>query len=204
MSEEENVMSLDELDARSRSASKKKILKTAEPQAATYSESKAPAQVPEPKEIAASVPQSLEELPVQPKNIGGRPKKEIASDDITSKDIEVMTLMACGMDKTAVANIAGINRTQLYRLLDSDRAQRFMSASKKRIEVCAALAAEIIHSELVKGNVEVAMQVAKGLNLLKQSVNSPDKKKERTTAEEIVEGDRKTRRVIRETEVDSD
>lgn len=144
----------------------------------------------------------IEELPMVEASKGGGHLKKNDDDDLSKKDLEVLSLLACGIEKTTTANIAGVSRSGIYKLLDSGRVERLTKGAKKRLAALAPLAVEIIHSELVKGNVEVAQQVLKGLAIMKTSVNSSDgKTKVTSVAEEIVENDGKTtKRVIRSQE----
>lgn len=186
MSEDSNEINIDELDQRARKSHKLptvKFEKTAE-------------EKPEEQPLV-----KMEDAPVQIKNPGGRPAKVHTDDELTERDFQIMTLVASGMAKETVAQIAGIDRKTLYKLLDSESMQRLQKAARKRLESVANLATDIIHNELAKGNVEVAMQVLKGLNVMKQSVNQKEKTKEKTTAEEIVDsGGKRTRRIIKEQE----
>ena len=182
--EEKQAVSLSELEAKARKA----LAKKAKPAA----QSKA-----EPEKTAIT---PVEELPVQEVSKGGGHLKKKDSEELSEKDIQVLTMLACGVEKTVAANIAGVDRKTIYRLLDSERVDRMTKAAKKRLTALAPLAVEIIHSELVKGNVEVAQQVLKGLAIMRTSVNNKDASvKERSIAEEILENDgRVTRRVTKE------
>jgi len=142
----------------------------------------------------------VEELPMVPASKGGGHLKKKDSDELSSRDLQVLSMLACGIEKTVAANIAGIDRKTIYNLLDTDRVERMTKGAKKRLAALAPLAVEIIHSELVKGNVEVAQQVLKGLAIMKTSVNSGNSNvKERSIAEEIVENDGKvTRKITKE------
>ena len=185
--ENKNEVSLAELEQRARDFSVRK--------------SKAPEKTEEPKveETTEIVP--IEELPVLDKNPGGRPAKSMDKNDLSDKDVQIMTLLACGIEKTVIASIAGVDRRTLYRLLDSERVQRFTEGARKRVASLAPLAAEILHAELLKGNVEVAKSILKGLSIMKTSVNQKQGEKEKTTAEEIIDSTgRTTRRIIKETE----
>lgn len=145
----------------------------------------------------------IEDLPMV-ESRGGRHLEKAPSEELTPKDMEVMTLLACGVEKTVIANLIGVDRRTIHKMLSTERVCRFLGGAKKRLSALAPLAVEIIHSELVKGNVGVAEKVLKGLALLKNSANHPDSRlKERSTAEEIVDREGKTtRRVTKEREID--
>ena len=156
--------------------------------------------------LALALAATVEDAKIQEKNPGGRPEKVKDEDALTNKDLEIMALLAAGCSQEVAAGLAGIDRKTIHRNLDSGRLRRFTKAARERVESIAVIAADIIHAELKKGNVEVAMQVLKGLNIMKLSVNAPkEKTKERSIAEETVDNEgRTTRRVIREREVEGD
>lgn len=144
----------------------------------------------------------VEELPVIEKSKGGGHLKSEKTDDLNTKDLDILAMLALGADKTTVAALMNIDRKTIYRLLDSDRVERLTKGARKLLSSLAPLAVEIVHAELVKGNVEVAQAVLKGLNIMRQSVNSGEAKlKVSTVAEEIVDNDGKTtKRIIRSRE----
>lgn len=195
MEEENPTISLAALEAQARAAVDKKnkakdVLKTP-----LQPESTSEQTVPEEGTI---VP--VEELPMVPASKGGGHLKKKDSDALSARDLQILSMLACGIEKTVAANIAGIDRKTIYNLLDTERVERMTKGAKKRLAALAPLAVEIIHSELVKGNVEVAQQVLKGLAIMKTSVNSGNSNvKERSIAEEIVENDGKvTRKITKE------
>jgi len=151
-------------------------------------------------EVGTLVP--IEELPMVEESKGGGHLKKTDGEDLSKKDLEILALLACGTEKTVTASLAGIDRRTIYKLLDSDRVERLTKGAKKRLASLAPLAVEIIHAELVKGNVEVAQQVLKGLAIMKTSVNNNSgKEKVTSVAEEIIEdGGKTTKRVIRSRE----
>jgi hypothetical protein len=198
--DESNVISLAALESQARAAIEKKNSKAkekvvSEPETLLQPVESAPEQ-PVTTEI---VP--VEELPIVEVSKGGGHLKKQDSDELSKKDLEVLSMLACGIEKTVAANIAGIDRSTVHRLLNTERVERLTKGAKKRLAALAPLAVEIIHSELVKGNVEVAQQVLKGLAIMKTSVNGgASNVKERSCAEEIIENDGKvTRRVTKET-----
>ena len=144
----------------------------------------------------------VEELPVLEKSKGGGHLKKESSEELNAKDLDILSMLALGADKTTVAALMNIDRKTIYRLLDSDRVERLTKGARKLLSSLAPLAVEIVHAELVKGNVEVAQAVLKGLNIMRQSVNSGEAKlKLSTVAEEIVENDgRTTKRIIKSRE----
>lgn len=106
------------------------------------------------------------------------------------------------MSTAATANLVGVDPKTIYRLLDSGRVKRLTIAARRRLSALAPLAVEIIHSELVKGNTQIAGEVLRGLSIMRTSVNDPaNKVKQRSIAEEIVDtgsGQRTTRRTVDE------
>lgn len=186
MSDEVQI-SLSELEAQARAAIARKDQVKSEPVPVAQEETVSTELVP------------VEELPLVEKSKGGGHLKKADGDDLSAKDLEILALLACGTEKTVTASLAGIDRRTIYRLLDSERVERLTKGAKKRLASLAPLAVEIIHAELVKGNIEVAQSVLKGLAIMKTSVNTNSgKEKVTSVAEEIVENDGKTtKRVIR-------
>lgn len=195
--ESENTVSLKDLENQARAAIDKKTKVTSLPAPA---EIEVVAEVIQEKVKTALVP--VEEMPMIEKSKGGGHLSKGDTDNLSSKDLEVLSLLACGVDKTVTANLVGIDRRTIYKLLDSERVERLTKGAKKRLASLAPLAVEIIHSELVKGNIEVAQSVLKGLAIMKTSVNNGAAKEKITSvAEEIVENNGKTtKRVIRSQE----
>jgi hypothetical protein len=161
------------------------------------------------EEPRKEVPRSdipIEEYPMVEKSKGGGhlKKTDEVCDDLSEKDFEAMIYIASGLDKTKVANLVGCDRRTLYRLLNSERVERFTKGAKKRLAALAPLAVELIHNALLNGDLEVAKDVLKGMNVMRSSVNAGDAKvKERSIAEEIVEANGKTtRKLTKEREVD--
>lgn len=192
--EEKPMMSLSDLEAQARAALEKKN-KAVQPES-TPEQTAVPTEGTDvPKEGTA-----IENLPEQPVSKGGGHLKKKDSKELSDRDIQVLSMLACGIEKTVAANIAGVDRSTVHRLLNNERVERLTKAAKKRLAALAPLAVEIIHSELVKGNVEVAQQVLKGLAIMRTSVNAKDGNvKERSIAEETIENDGKvTRRIIKE------
>lgn len=193
----EPVISLAALEEQARAAIERKNKKTV-----TETVSEEPTLQPEESTPEQTVTElvPVEELPMVEKSQGGGHLKKQDSEDLSAKDLELLSMLACGIEKTVAANIAGVDRRTVHRLLNTDRVNRLTGAAKKRLASLAPLAVEIIHSELVKGNVEVAQQVLKGLAIMKTSVNGSNSNvKERSCAEEIIEHDGKvTRRVTKE------
>lgn len=192
----EYQISLDDLENQARAAIARKS-KDIPAETPTIKES-----LPVDNEVVPTELVPIEELPELEKSKGGGHLAKKNSDDLSAKDLEVLSLLACGVDKTVTANLVGIDRRTIYKLLDSERVERLTKGAKKRLSSLAPLAVEIIHSELVKGNIEVAQSVLKGLNIMRASVNAGDSKvKVTSVAEEIVENDGKTtKRVIRSKE----
>jgi len=195
---EEPMMSLKDLEEQARAAiARKEAGKTPEK---SVSEPSVEAEVVVPIE-GTIVP--IEELPMISESKGGGHLKKTDSDDLSKKDIEILSLLACGTEKTVTAALVGIDRRTIYKLLDSERVERLTKGAKKRLASLAPLAVEILHAELVKGNVEVAQSILKGLAIMKTSVNGgTSKEKVSSIAEEIVEGDgTTTKRIIKSREV---
>jgi len=194
---DEPMMSLSDLESQARAAiARKEAGKTQEK---SVSEPVVEAESVVPTE-GTLVP--IEELPMVEMSKGGGHLKKTEGDDLSKKDLEILALLACGTEKTVTASLAGIDRRTIYKLLDSERVERLTKGAKKRLASLAPLAVEIIHAELVKGNVEVAQQVLKGLAIMKTSVNTNSgKEKVTSVAEEIIEdGGKTTKRVIRSRE----
>ena len=202
----DDFMDLSELDARSRN---RKAQKTSEGEGSDKVQQDNVV-VPEQQEDTEAPIEKLKEvaaLPNQPKVPGGRPKATPQDMALTVKDVEILTLLAKGAKKSAIALKLGISRMQLYRMLDSDRVKRALHNTRNRLESLADLAVDIIHDELLEGNVEVAQSLLKGIGAMKTSVNAgkDGKKVERSIAEEIMDADgTKTRRLIKERENDDE
>lgn len=196
--EEKPMMSLSDLEAQARAALEKKN-KAVQPESSSK-ESTPEQTVPTEGTDVSKEGTPVEDLPIQEKSKGGGHLKKAASEELSDRDIQVLSMLACGIEKTVAANIAGVDRSTVHRLLNNERVERLTKAAKKRLAALAPLAVEIIHSELVKGNVEVAQQVLKGLAIMRTSVNAKDGNvKERSIAEETIENDGKvTRRIIKE------
>ena len=196
--ESEYTVSLKDLEDQANAAINKKTKVTSVP---TVLEPRTVDNVESENEESALVP--VDELPAIEKSKGGGHLSKGDSDTLSAKDLEVLSLLACGVDKTVTANLVGIDRRTIYKLLDSERVERLTKGAKKRLASLAPLAVEIIHSELVKGNIEVAQSVLKGLAIMKTSVNTNGAKEKITSiAEEIVENNGKTtKRLTRSQEI---
>jgi hypothetical protein len=156
---------------------------------------------PEPLPIPTTlVP--IEELPMVEKSKGGGHLAKEDSEDLNQKDLEILSMLSLGADKTTIAALMDVDRKTIYRLLNSGRVDRLTKGAKKLVSSLAPLAAELLRSEIAKGNIEVAQAVLKGLNIMRASVNSGEAKTKITSvAEEIVDNDGKTtKRVIRSRE----
>lgn len=144
----------------------------------------------------------IEELPMVEKSKGGGHLVKTESDDLNQKDLEILSMLSLGADKTTIAALMDVDRKTIYRLLNSGRVDRLTKGAKKLVSSLAPLAAELLRSEIAKGNIEVAQAVLKGLNIMRASVNAGETKTKVTSvAEEIVDNDGKTtKRVIRSRE----
>ena len=155
------------------------------------------------KEDPAPVAIKIVDLPVVQSKGGGHliPKGD-PSEELSGRDVEILSILMCGMSAGATANLVGVDPKTIYRLLDSGRVKRLTIAARRRLSALAPLAVEIIHSELVKGNTQIAGEVLRGLSIMRTSVNDPaNKVKQRSIAEEIVDtgsGQRTTRRTVDE------
>jgi hypothetical protein len=183
---EKNEVSLSELEARAVGREKSKD-----------EERSLKKQDPEPAPIR------VVDLPVVVSKGGGHlvPKGD-PSEELSARDVEILSTLMCGMSTAATANLVGVDPKTIYRLLDSGRVKRLTIAARRRLSALAPLAVEIIHSELVKGNTQIAGEVLRGLSIMRTSVNDPaNKVKQRSIAEEIVDtgsGQRTTRRTVDE------
>jgi hypothetical protein len=134
----------------------------------------------------------------------GRPRKTDISKyqkklELTKADERVLALLCTGMNKNLVADLEGISRRELYRLLDSTRLEKIKANAENRLNALMELAIMVIHKALLNGDSQVAMTVAKGLGLLKQNKANEGSKKYKTTLERILERDGKeTQRIIKE------
>lgn len=118
---------------------------------------------------------------------------------LNASDERILTFLCAGMNKQFVAELEGITRTDLYRLLDSKRLDKIKGNAENRLNALLELVVMVIHKALLNGDVNTAMQIAKGLGLLKQNKGNENAQKYKTTLERILEKDGKeTQRVIKE------
>lgn len=118
---------------------------------------------------------------------------------LNASDERVLTFLCAGMNKNLVAELEGITRSDLYRLLDSKRLDKIKGNAENRLNALLELVVMVIHKALLNGDVNTALQIAKGLGLLKQNKGNESAQKYKTTLERILEKDGKeTQRIIKE------
>lgn len=171
-------------------------------------------QPPVPNEVWDEEKQNLKELVHEASSLKrkrGRPKgKSVRKYQrdlvLTDSDERILTMLCSGMNKDTVAELNGITRRDLYRLLDSNRLGKIKGNAENRLNALLELVVMVIHKALLNGDVQTALTIAKGLGLLKQNKDNENAKKYKTTLERILERDGKeTQRITKEeTKVDSD
>lgn len=133
----------------------------------------------------------------------GRPKRKYQRDLVLNdSDERVLSFLCAGMNKEMVADLEGITRRDLYRLLDSKRLAKIKDNAENRLQALTELTVMVLHKALLKGDTQVALNIAKGLGMLKQNKNNENAKVHKTTLERILErdGNKETQRVIQEKE----
>lgn len=152
--------------------------------------------------------QRIANLPSLAKNKGGAPtKKEIESREVelSNKDLELLSvLMATNGNKALTARITGVDRKKLYRLLNSERVTRLTQMAELRLKALIEAAVVILEKAIVEdGNVEIAMDLVKGLIMKKWrkgGTERPGTRGRRMTAEEWITEDNqaKSKNIVEE------
>ena len=137
----------------------------------------------------------------------GRPKGKVTRKYqkdlvLSDSDNRVLKFLATGMNKSKVAELEGVTRRDLYRLLDSGRVAKIKANAENRLQALLELAVMVIHKDLLEGNTSTALTILRNFGLLqtegKSNVNAKGAVK-KTTLEQIMENDGKeTRRIIKE------
>lgn len=134
----------------------------------------------------------------------GKPVRKYQKDLVLNdSDERVLTLLCTGLNKATVAELEGITRKDLYRLLDSKRLSKIKGNAENRLNALLELVVMVIHKSLLNGDVTTALTIAKGLGVLKQNKDNEGNKKYKTTLERILERDGKeTQRITKEETVE--
>ena len=122
---------------------------------------------------------------------------------LNDSDERVLTMLCTGMNKATVAELEGITRKDLYRLLDSKRLSKIKGNAENRLNALLELVVMVIHKSLLNGDVSTALTIARGIGILKQNKDNEGNKKYKTTLERILERDGKeTQRITKEETVE--
>jgi hypothetical protein len=134
----------------------------------------------------------------------GKPVRKYQQDLVLNEsDERVLTMLCTGMNKETVAQLEGITRKDLYRLLDSKRLSKIKGNAENRLNALLELVVMVIHKSLLNGDVGTALTIAKGFGILKQNKDNEGNKKYKTTLERILERDGKeTQRITKEETVE--
>lgn len=168
----------------------------------------------QPNEIWDSEKANLKELittsQIQKRKPGRPPGKAVRKYQkdlqLTATDLRVLTFLCAGMKKDAVADLEGISRQDLYRLLDSKRLSKIKGNAENRLNALLELVVMVLHKALLNGDTNVALTMAKGLGLIKQNKDNESAKKYKTTLERILEHDgaKETQRIVKEQSLPAD
>ena len=159
------------------------------------------------EEQGKSETEQLVEIAKVEKPKRGRPKghktRKYQKDLVLSdSDQRVLKFLCTGMNKSRVAELEGISRRDLYRLLDSKRLAKIKANAENRLDALLELAVMVVHKDLLEGNVETAKMILQNHGLIKTGSQGNDggkKRSKKTTLEQITELDGKeTRRMIEE------
>jgi hypothetical protein len=182
-------------------------------QASHYQASPGGAMADEPNEIwddeKSNLKKLIETSQLQRRPVGrphGKSVRKYHKDlTLNASDERILTFLCAGMNKNFVAELEGISRNDLYRLLDSNRLGKIKGNAENRLQALLELVVMVIHKALLNGDVQVALTIAKGLGLIKQNKDNESAKKYKTTLERILEHDGKeTQRIIKEESEPSD
>lgn len=139
---------------------------------------------------------------------GRPPGKRTYHKDLTlnESDERVLTMLCTGMNKNLVAELEGITRKDLYRLLDSKRLAKIKGNAENRLNALMELVVMVLHKALLNGDTNVALFMAKGLGILKQNANNQNAKIKSSTLERILERDgvKETQRITKEETIESE
>lgn len=147
-------------------------------------------------------------LPEQKKKLGGRPKGKYCKDiTLTNDDMRVLNLlMASGGNKKLTARIQGVDRQEIYRLLNSKRLQKITVNAENRLQALLEACVLLVESAVIEdADLSTAKELLRNFGLLKsdQLGKALPTGSKKTTLEEIMDADgTKTQRIIKEGEDD--
>jgi hypothetical protein len=146
-------------------------------------------------------------LPEQKKKLGGRPKGKYNKDiSLTDDDLKILNLLMVNGNKKLVSRINGIQRQEIYRLLNSKRLQKITLNAENRLQALLEACVMLVESAVVEdADLSTAKELLRNFGLLKsdQLGKALPAGTRKTTLEEVMDADgTKTRRVIKEGEAE--